>query len=155
MELIQASNFAEVKQSDITGQKALYATLSFNSGDILYTYEVQDVLPKPNYLSIQSDDFEHLMLNPHYLHWIDHSCEPNVFFDLPNKTLVCIQQIKPGDKLTFFYPSTDWDMIQPFKCHCKANSCLDLIQGAYHLQPEVLSKYKLSSFIQAKLGINH
>lgn len=154
MELTQVSHFAEVRKSETTGQKSLYATLDFEPGDVIHTYQVQDILLKPNYLSIQHNDFEHLMLNPHYLHWIDHSCEPNAFFDLPNRTLICIQSIAAGDKLTFFYPSTDWDMIQPFECHCKADNCLGSIQGANYIQQEVLSKYKLSTFVQSKLRIS-
>lgn len=27
--------------------------------------------------------------------------------------------LKEGDELTFFYPSTEWSMAQPFDCLCK------------------------------------
>lgn len=31
-----------------------------------------------------------------------------------------LRDIKEGDVLEFFYPSTEWDMAQPFECSCGA-----------------------------------
>lgn len=77
-------------------------------------------------------------------HIVNHSCEPNVAFDLSSedqnewhvralktiregetrKCLYAIPATKYTDHLstyaqvTFFYPSTEWDMAQPFDCIC-------------------------------------
>lgn len=56
---------------------------------------------------------------------VNHSCDPNVAFDLsssdPNEWHVrALRRIEPGETVTFFYPSTEWDMDQPFTCECHA-----------------------------------
>ena len=59
--------------------------------------------------------------------------------------------LKEGDELSFFYPSTEWDMAQPFDCLCGAKECRGKISGAKDMPAEVLKKYWLSSHIQELL----
>jgi hypothetical protein len=61
--------------------------------------------------------------------------------------LICLRPIQAGDEFTFFYPSTEWNMSQPFVCNCKTEACLQLINGASHLDPSTLNKYRLTDFI--------
>jgi len=35
--------------------------------------------------------------------------------------------LKKGDDITFFYPSTEWDMAQGFDCNCGAKVCLTAV----------------------------
>jgi hypothetical protein len=65
---------------------------------------------------------------------VNHSCTPNVAFDLSHpRTSEDIENsqyptewnlrtlsrpIAKGETLTFFYPSTEWDMGAPFTCAC-------------------------------------
>jgi hypothetical protein len=65
--------------------------------------------------------------------------------------VVALKKIEEGDEMTFFYPSTEWNMVQPFKCFCGSSRCLGEIKGAAHISPEVLSSYKLTRFIQQQL----
>ena len=38
--------------------------------------------------------------------------------------------LKKGDMLSFFYPSTDWTLAQPFDCWCgAAEKCCGRIEG--------------------------
>lgn len=46
--------------------------------------------------------------------------------------------LNEGDELTFFYPSTEWDMAQPFDCHCGSENCLGKVRGASELTREEL-----------------
>lgn len=62
--------------------------------------------------------------------------------------------IKEGEELRFFYPSTEWSMVQPFPCSCGASSlsttggpCLGEIRGAKDIKTEVLERYWLSDHI--------
>lgn len=41
----------------------------------------------------------------------------------PNKNewnFRALRDIQPGDELSFFYPSTEWEMAQGFECKCGA-----------------------------------
>lgn len=90
----------------------------------------------------------------------NHSCRPTVEFDTATWQVRVVKDrdLQAGDDLTFFYPSSEWDMDQPFECNCKANDgeyrCLGKIQGAKHLDKETLGKYWLNSHIIELLNSN-
>lgn len=54
-----------------------------------------------------------------------------------------------GDELTFFYPSTEWLMAQPFTCTCGTPSCRGRISGARDMTPAELEGYWLSGHVRA------
>jgi hypothetical protein len=57
-----------------------------------------------------------------------------------------------GDALTFFYPSSESSMVQPFKCDCDAGAaCLGYIAGASAIPPSLLKKYWLNQHIRTLL----
>ncbi|KAF9191073.1 hypothetical protein BGZ51_007782 [Haplosporangium sp. Z 767] len=55
------------------------------------------------------------------------------------------------DPLTFFYPSSEWEMDQPFPCWCGATKCCKSIQGAKFLPTEVMDRYFVASHIKELL----
>ena len=68
---------------------------------------------------------------------------------------VALEDIEIGKELTFFYPSTEWEMAQAFSCHCGSKDCLRSIQGAAFLADEILERYRLTDFILRKLLQKH
>lgn len=151
-QVISRHKFADVLQSSSSGQKSLHATVSISPGEVIAKFHAGITQSYATYLTVQTAMDKHITLMPEFLQYINHSCEPNVFFDTASMELVCLRPLQPGDELTFFYPSTEWDMAQPFVCNCGSAGCLQLINGASHLSPETLAKYKLTDFIikQAK-----
>lgn len=85
-------------------------------------------LDAPNYLTVQLSPTEHILLAPAWLQNINHSCAPNVFFNTATMELECLKNVSRGEELTFFYPSTEWDMEAPFACLCGSSDCLKTIQ---------------------------
>jgi hypothetical protein len=79
---------------------------------------------------------------------MNHSCGPTAIVDVTNMEVRAIQPIPKGSDITFFYPSTEWDMAQPFDCHCGAKQCLGTIQGAMHVPRPVLRQYYLNQHIK-------
>ena len=148
----QVSSFSEVWESSLGGEKSLHATVTLIPNDIICSFGAKQVLMEPNYLSVQVNEHEHIMLNPEFLQNINHSCTPNVFFDTRNLALICLRRIEVSEEITFFYPSTEWSMAQGFKCQCQSHSCLGHIQGAAHLSPDILQRYKLSDYVKQKLA---
>jgi hypothetical protein len=95
---------------------------------------------------------KHITLQPEFLQYINHSCAPNVFFDTTAMQLVALKEIREGEEMTFFYPSTEWEMIQPFNCYCGSHNCLGQIQGAAFLPKNAWKQYRLTDFIQRQLA---
>lgn len=101
----------------------------------------------PTYATVQTGKDSHLNLNSDLL-YINHSCEPTLIFDVGNfNVLVGPKGIKPGDELSFFYPSTEWFMAQPFDCLCGTPSCRGRISGARDMTDEQLKGVWLNGHI--------
>lgn len=60
--------------------------------------------------------------------------------------------LKAGQELTFFYPSTEWDMAQGFDCFCGSEKCLGYISGAKNLSRNDLKGHWLSGHIRELLA---
>ena len=143
--------FAEVLEDTNNSQRYLHSTKTFQPGDIISHFSAAGVFDKPSYLTVQTGDDTHITLLPGFLQYINHSCSPNVFFDTIAMHLLCLREILPGDQFTFFYPSTEWEMAQPFACSCGTADCVGTITGASQMNREVLSRYKLTDYIAGKL----
>ena len=148
--IISSHEFAEVREMVSSGQKALYATHTFSAGDPIISFSSAKTVNTPNYLTVQVNNDEHIMLHPEFIQYINHSCEPNCFFDTTNMQLIALTDILSGAAFTFFYPSTEWDMQQPFACCCGSKKCLGEIRGAAHLSSEQANQYRFTDFILSK-----
>jgi hypothetical protein len=93
-----------------------------------------------------------MLVEPEELRYINHSCDPNVAFDVERRVVRALRPIQPGDEFFYFYPSTEWDMAEPFICNCGTARCLKLIRGALHLPPDILEQYEFQDHIQRRLA---
>ena len=66
---------------------------------------------------------------------------------LPYTVIVGPKGIKSGDPITFFYPSTEWDMARPFDCFCGSENCLKIIKGAKYISEEQLQGWFVNKHI--------
>ena len=149
---IQRFEFADVLTNNITGEKSLHSTKIFQPNDIICKYTAASISNIPTYLTLQVALHQHITLSPEFLQFTNHSCNPNVFFNTTTYELIALKDICKGDELTFFYPSTEWDMTQAFVCNCAHKDCLQNIRGAAYLTKEILSKYRLTDFILKMLN---
>lgn len=131
--------------------RSLVSRRSFNADELIIEFSAKSVQPTPSYLTVQLEDREHIELFPEFLECINHSCEPNCFFDTTTLQLVAIKDIKEGEEMTFFYPSTEWNMDRAFQCKCGCDNCLGVIKGAKYLSDRIVEKYRFTDFIRRKL----
>jgi len=150
--LISDHNFAQVRQNFINKQNALIALQSFQPGGMIAEFSAGSIASEPTYLTVQIDNGKHITLQPEFLQYINHSCEPNVFFNTTTMQLVALKEINPEEEMTFFYPSTEWEMTQPFSCYCGSANCLRQIRGAAYLSKNTWKQYRLTDFIQNQLA---
>lgn len=150
--VVSDHGIVSVMHNTESGQHSLRSNMAFAPGDVICDFYAGSILSEASYLTLQLDDDKHITLLPDYLQYTNHSCDPNAFFDTTSMEFVCIRDIQPGDELTFFYPSTEWEMAQPFICHCGSKDCLRDIRGASNMLPEILSQYQLTDFIRRKLA---
>lgn len=143
---------AEVRQKLSNEQNALFALRSYQSGAIIADFSAGTIAAEPTYLTVQVSIGKHITLQPEFLQYINHSCDPNVFFNTTTMQLLALKPLKVDEELTFFYPSTEWEMTQSFKCYCGSNVCIGNIKGAAYLSREATRRYQLTDFIQQQLA---
>ena len=107
------------------------------------------------YSSVQAGRDLHIELNSNPL-YVNHSCAPTLEFDMERMEVRVARDrdLKKGDLLSFFYPSTEWTMAQPFDCWCGAGEgkCLGRVEGAGKIEPAKLRRFYLSRHIVEMLA---
>jgi len=104
------------------------------------------------YSSVQTGEDSHIELNSELV-FCNHSCDPSLIFDMAKfEVRVGDRDLKKGDSLTFWYPSSEWDMAQPFDCNCGSERCKGLIDGAGKMKEDVLREYWMNDHIEKMLA---
>jgi SET domain len=142
--------FAEKLLQTESNHHLLISSQAFQAGDVVSKFGAAEVHTEPSRYTVQVAENKHIILSPEFLQYINHSCNPNVFFNTTTMELTALKNIAPGDEFTFFYPSTEWDMADPFHCLCGSAQCLGIIKGAKSIDKETLNQYRLTDFIASK-----
>lgn len=145
------SNFAKIDFDPKIQQNRLISLKAFKKDSIICFFSAAEILREPNRYTLQTGVNKHIILSPLYLEYVNHSCEPNCFFDTTNFQFICLRDIERGEEFTFFYPSTEWEMEESFDCQCQTAACLGEISGAKYLSKSNINKYRFSDFIESKL----
>jgi hypothetical protein len=105
------------------------------------------------YSSVQASRDLHIELNCDLV-YVNHSCRPSIVFDMQRweVRVSSDRDLKEGDELTFFYPSTEWSMAQAFECGCGDAECRGRITGAKDMDKEILKEYWLNAHIEELLA---
>lgn len=135
-----------------TGKKALLSAAFFPKGEVIIEFKAKEILNEPTYLTVQLDEHHHILMEPDYLQFANHGCDPNFFIDTERLELIALKDIHVGDELLFFYPSTEWQMSRAFQCECGSPQCIGLVSGAYALSEAKQKKYRFSKFITEKFA---
>ncbi|KAI0484259.1 hypothetical protein GGR56DRAFT_679687 [Xylariaceae sp. FL0804] len=105
----------------------------------------------PTYATVQRGRDRHLHLNSDLV-YINHSCEPSLIFDMSSLNILAGPNgLQAGEELTFFYPSTEWSMDQPFDCLCGHATCRGRIAGARDMSPAGLEGMWLNAHVREML----
>jgi SET domain len=148
---VKKGGIAEVRTDVHNGVRSLFAKQAFDADVVVSNFTWAEEFENPTYLTVQINENIHIELQPKFLECINHSCEPNAFFDTSKKQLISLRQINAGEEITFFYPSAEWEMDQPFECLCGSKHCIGFVRGALHLKENELNHYRFTEFIQSKL----
>lgn len=150
--IISNHTIAEVRQKITNNQNALFALRSYQPGEIIADFSAGTISAEPTYLTVQVGVGKHITLEPEFLQYINHGCDPNVFFNTTTMQLVALKEIQQEEEMMFFYPSTEWKMTQTFDCYCGSQACIGKIKGAAFLSQEEQERYRLTDFIQQQLA---
>ncbi|KAI8910979.1 hypothetical protein EDD86DRAFT_189428 [Gorgonomyces haynaldii] len=140
-----------VSQDDFSS-KATVAK-GFKKGQVIAKITGHTFDATKRWTSVQVGKDMHIELNSELV-YMNHSCDPSVKLDTTQFEIVALRDLEPGDEISFFYPSTEWDMAKPFNCWCQAKNCVRVIAGAKNLKKEQLKNFFFNQHIHELLQEN-
>src|SRR5687768_17496631 len=96
--IISNHKIAEVRRRNTNDQNALFALRSYRPGEVIADFSAGTISAEPTYLTVQVGLRKHITLQPEFLQYINHSCDPNVFFDTTTMQLVALKPLKPEEE---------------------------------------------------------
>lgn len=122
------------------GEYRLVATRPIAAGERLFRME-GEITAQPSRYSVQVGESLHIApgvspttekrLDRYFWRFMNHSCDPNTV--VREREVFAWRDIHPGEAVTFDYNTTEWEMAEPFICHCGNVGCLKEIRGFKHL----------------------
>lgn len=148
--------------SDLVGvlvahdHRRLIAIRSIAEGTKLFAIAGREILAPTRY-SVQVGPALHLdqdcardeldLVRRYFWRYLDHSCEPTTV--IRDREVIAVRDIAMGDGVTFDYNTTEYDMAEPFLCHCGSARCVGMVRGARHLTPA--QRKRVARFLPAYL----
>ena len=126
--------------------RSLITKQTYKKGEIICEIPTEKVIDKANRYTVQIGRDRHTEVGK--LSALNHSCDPNVILDTENLQMVACRDIDRGEELSFFYPSTEWEMDAPFICLCGASNCIHVVAGARFLPLSTLENHYLNRHIR-------
>jgi hypothetical protein len=126
--------------------RSLITKQAYQKGEIICDIPTEKLFDKANRYTVQISQTKHTEVGK--LSALNHSCDPNVILDTENLKMIARRDIAEGEELSFFYPSTDWEMDAPFICLCGASNCIHVVAGARFLPLSTLENHYLNRHIR-------
>ncbi len=126
--------------------RSLTTSRAYRRGEIICPIPAEAQYAKPNQFTVQIGIDRHVEVRE--LASTNHSCDPSTILDTSRMLVIANHDLAPGDELTFFYPSTEWEMSSPFICLCGAPNCIHVVAGARFLPLSTLEKHFLNQHIR-------
>ncbi|HTP03213.1 MAG TPA: SET domain-containing protein-lysine N-methyltransferase [Anaerolineales bacterium] len=126
--------------------RSLTTTEAFSRGEIICEIPTESLYDRPNQFTVQVGVDQHVEVRE--LASMNHSCNPTTLLDTTRMLVFAERDLAPGDELTFFYPSTEWEMSSPFICLCGAPNCIHVVAGARFLPLSTLEDHFLNYHIR-------
>jgi hypothetical protein len=129
--------------------RSLVTKQAYKQGEVISDIPRAKVINKPNRFTVQIGRTEHTDVGK--LAALNHSCDPNVILETARMQMIARRDIEQGEELSFFYPSTEWEMDAPFICLCGATNCIHVVAGARFLSLSTLEHHFLNRHIREEM----
>ena len=126
--------------------RSLITKQAYKKGDVICEIPTENVIDSANRYTVQIGRDRHTEVGK--LSALNHSCDPNVLLDTEHLQMIARHNIEEGEELSFFYPSTEWEMDAPFICLCGSSNCIHVVAGARFLPLSTLENHYLNRHIR-------
>ena len=126
--------------------RSLITKQAYSKGEVICDIPTEKLFDKANRYTVQISQEKHTEVGK--LSALNHSCDPNVILDTERLIMLARRDIDKGEELSFFYPSTEWEMDAPFICLCGASNCIHVVAGSRFLPLSTLENHYLNRHIR-------
>lgn len=126
--------------------RSLTTRKAYKRGEVICPIPKERLYDTPNQFTVQIGQAQHIEVKE--LSSMNHSCNPSTILDTTRMLVFAARDLEPDDELTFFYPSTEWEMSSPFICLCGAPNCIHVVAGARFLSASTLENHFLNQHIR-------
>lgn len=130
--------------------RTLITKQAYKKGEVICEMPSENIADKPNRFTVQISRDKHTHVGK--LAALNHSCDPNVILDTDKMVMIARRDIEKGEELSFFYPSTEWEMAAPFICLCGSTNCIHVVAGARFLPLSTLENHYLNPHIRETIS---
>lgn len=117
-------NHFRIKKKD-NGQYKVTCSFDLYDGDVLQVRGYTEVKDRNVYTVEFGEDY-HVMHN--VMRYINHSCDPNMYFDKDKRSFIVTETINEGQEITFDYKENESEISSPFDCGCGYEGCRGRIE---------------------------
>ena len=129
---------------------ALVSKVSLPAGSLFTPITTATSVSSPIWSTVQTGRDSHIELNSALL-YMNHSCAPSLEVDTQKMEVRVARdrELKEGDDLTVFYPSTEWKFDRPFDCLCGEGKgvCVGAVSGAEGIDGGQLGRWFVNGHI--------
>jgi len=139
---------ALLKYTSHASGHGLTSLVSLPPGSLFSKITAYTPTPTPQWHTLQVSRTSHISLDS-ALTYLNHSCNPSLEIDTSRMEIrvARARALEVGDGLSFFYPSTEWEMDRGFACLCGEEACVGVVGGARDMEREELDKWFVNGYI--------
>ncbi len=136
-----------------TGEGRAVATRAISPGATIAQLDGTQV-SEPTHFTVQIGEQEHLDPQGYAPDergngvrawgYLNHVCEPNAA--VHGRTLLALRPIAHGEEVSIHYAATEFEMAEPFTCHCGGANCLGELRGYRPLSAQ--DRDRISEIVQ-------
>ena len=123
--------------------KAIFASNRYHKGDLVIVGRPIGRFPERTWLSVQMGQGSHVKMDLPF-ETVNHSCSPSCGLqnnEFGGYSLFALQDILPGEEITFDYCTCEWECVGMPPCLCGSNDCRGDIRGARFILDFLREKY--------------
>ena len=139
---------SRVYQKNMMHGEGIYALQNLDSGQIVLSGKITEVLRQRTKYTIEIDHDKHIIAEKK-LSMVNHSCAPNVIVSVNDSNIffVAIRPIQKDEQICFDYETTESHIMAFENCECGAENCRKTLIGLSKRKETLFKIYPKAYFM--------
>eukprot|EP01084_Bolivina_argentea_P201785 344871_1 len=127
---MSSPKFERVRSGYVDGDSGIVATVDIKKGEVILDLNNAMIVGEKMRWNTQIGLSKFLFYTHPDFKYQNHSCNPNIYLDIPKMQTIALKDITSGTELTRNYCANNWICYKSFKCICGSYNCFKDVGGA-------------------------